>query len=117
MAPADPSKISIAMVNGGLFRSVDGGLSWQYRGILDLSVQGGEETFWGPEIVLLDEPFSGLDPMGADAMAGILRDRAAAGAAPRVQSARPARRGEGTGDRRSCAAPSGAGSPPARGCV
>ena len=30
---------------------------------------------------MLDEPFSGLDPMGADAMATILRDRAAAGAA------------------------------------
>jgi ABC-2 type transport system ATP-binding protein len=34
-----------------------------------------------PELLVLDEPFSGLDPMGADAMAGILRDRAAEGAA------------------------------------
>ena len=34
-----------------------------------------------PELLVLDEPFSGLDPMGADAMATILRDRAAAGAA------------------------------------
>jgi ABC-2 type transport system ATP-binding protein len=34
-----------------------------------------------PELLILDEPFSGLDPMGADAMAQILRDRAAAGAA------------------------------------
>jgi ABC-2 type transport system ATP-binding protein len=34
-----------------------------------------------PDLLVLDEPFSGLDPMGADAMAGILRDRAAAGAA------------------------------------
>jgi ABC-2 type transport system ATP-binding protein len=34
-----------------------------------------------PELLVLDEPFSGLDPMGADAMAQILRDRAANGAA------------------------------------
>lgn len=34
-----------------------------------------------PDLLVLDEPFSGLDPMGADAMAAILRDRAAAGAA------------------------------------
>jgi ABC-2 type transport system ATP-binding protein len=34
-----------------------------------------------PELLVLDEPFSGLDPMGADAMADILRDRAASGAA------------------------------------
>ena len=34
-----------------------------------------------PELLVLDEPFSGLDPMGADAMADILRDRAQAGAA------------------------------------
>lgn len=34
-----------------------------------------------PELLVLDEPFSGLDPMGSDAMAEILRDRARAGAA------------------------------------
>ena len=34
-----------------------------------------------PDLLVLDEPFSGLDPMGADAMAEILRERAAAGAA------------------------------------
>lgn len=34
-----------------------------------------------PDLLVLDEPFSGLDPMGADSMAEILRDRAAAGAA------------------------------------
>lgn len=34
-----------------------------------------------PELLVLDEPFSGLDPMGADAMAAILREQAAAGAA------------------------------------
>jgi ABC-2 type transport system ATP-binding protein len=34
-----------------------------------------------PELLVLDEPFSGLDPMGADAMADVLRDRAATGAA------------------------------------
>ncbi len=34
-----------------------------------------------PELLVLDEPFSGLDPMGADAMAEILRDRADSGAA------------------------------------
>jgi ABC-2 type transport system ATP-binding protein len=34
-----------------------------------------------PDLLVLDEPFSGLDPMGADSMASILRDRAAEGAA------------------------------------
>lgn len=34
-----------------------------------------------PELLILDEPFSGLDPIGAETMAGVLRSRAAAGAA------------------------------------
>lgn len=34
-----------------------------------------------PELLVLDEPFSGLDPFGVQSMAGILADRAAAGAA------------------------------------
>ena len=32
-----------------------------------------------PEALVLDEPFSGLDPMAAEALAGIIRERAAAG--------------------------------------
>jgi len=32
-----------------------------------------------PELLVLDEPFSGLDPIAVDAMAGMLRRRAAAG--------------------------------------
>lgn len=34
-----------------------------------------------PELLILDEPFSGLDPLGVETMTAILRDRAAAGAA------------------------------------
>lgn len=34
-----------------------------------------------PALLVLDEPFSGLDPMGAETMATVLRERAAAGAA------------------------------------
>ena len=34
-----------------------------------------------PELLILDEPFSGLDPLGAETMANVLRDRAANGAA------------------------------------
>ena len=34
-----------------------------------------------PDLLVLDEPFSGLDPLGVETMAGILRERAAAGAA------------------------------------
>jgi ABC-2 type transport system ATP-binding protein len=33
-----------------------------------------------PEVLVLDEPFSGLDPVGMDAMAGVLAQRAAEGA-------------------------------------
>jgi ABC-2 type transport system ATP-binding protein len=33
-----------------------------------------------PELLVLDEPFSGLDPMGVDAMTEVVRTRAAAGA-------------------------------------
>ncbi len=32
-----------------------------------------------PEILILDEPFSGLDPVAVDVMSGVLRERAAAG--------------------------------------
>ncbi len=33
-----------------------------------------------PELLVLDEPFSGLDPMGVDVLAGVLSERVAAGA-------------------------------------
>jgi ABC-2 type transport system ATP-binding protein len=32
-----------------------------------------------PELLVLDEPFSGLDPVGVDVMSGVLRERAGAG--------------------------------------
>jgi ABC-2 type transport system ATP-binding protein len=34
-----------------------------------------------PELLVLDEPFSGLDPLGVETMAGVLREKARAGAA------------------------------------
>jgi ABC-2 type transport system ATP-binding protein len=34
-----------------------------------------------PDLLVLDEPFSGLDPIGAETMADVLRERAAAGSA------------------------------------
>ncbi len=34
-----------------------------------------------PELLVLDEPFNGLDPIGVETMANVLRDRTAAGAA------------------------------------
>ncbi|WP_084643846.1 ABC transporter ATP-binding protein [Actinoalloteichus hymeniacidonis] len=33
-----------------------------------------------PEVLILDEPFSGLDPMAVDVMSSVLREKAAAGA-------------------------------------
>jgi ABC-2 type transport system ATP-binding protein len=32
-----------------------------------------------PEVLVLDEPFSGLDPVGVDVLSGVLREQAAAG--------------------------------------
>jgi len=32
-----------------------------------------------PEVLVLDEPFSGLDPLGVDVLSGVLRERAEAG--------------------------------------
>jgi ABC-2 type transport system ATP-binding protein len=34
-----------------------------------------------PEVLILDEPFSGLDPLAVDVVAGVLQERSAAGAA------------------------------------
>ncbi len=35
----------------------------------------------GPDLLVLDEPFAGLDPIGVDALSAVLAERAAAGAA------------------------------------
>ncbi|HET9724573.1 MAG TPA: DUF4162 domain-containing protein, partial [Actinomycetota bacterium] len=32
-----------------------------------------------PEVLVLDEPFSGLDPVGVDVLSGVLREQAASG--------------------------------------
>ncbi len=44
-------------------------------------VQLAAALLHGPELLVLDEPFSGLDPMGAERLAEIIRERADAGTA------------------------------------
>ena len=42
-------------------------------------VQLAAALVFGPDMLVLDEPFSGLDPVAVDVMAGVLRERADAG--------------------------------------
>ena len=42
-------------------------------------VQLAAALIFGPDVLVLDEPFSGLDPVAVDVMAGVLRERANAG--------------------------------------
>ena len=41
----------------GAASSSDGGISWSYRGTLDLRVERDSETYWGPEIVCCNGVF------------------------------------------------------------
>jgi ABC-2 type transport system ATP-binding protein len=42
-------------------------------------IQLAAALVFGPEVLVLDEPFSGLDPVAVDVMSGVLREQAGAG--------------------------------------
>ena len=42
-------------------------------------IQLAAALVFGPDVLVLDEPFAGLDPVAVDVMAGVLRERAEAG--------------------------------------
>ncbi|MCB9666186.1 MAG: ATP-binding cassette domain-containing protein [Alphaproteobacteria bacterium] len=64
----------------GLGDRVDGKLSEYSKG-MQQRVQLGAALIHQPELVILDEPFSGLDPVSQDVFAEVVLDEAARGAA------------------------------------
>ena len=65
-----------------------------------------------PELLVLDEPFSGLDPIGIATMTDVVRERAAAGRRRRLLEP-PARPGRGRLRGRRRSSPAGGSWPPA----